>query len=273
MAQLFTRIKMKINFQKPTLTGRSRLILRVVYVVLAVIALQYTVFSVAAVRKRMNAINSQIDVKLLTTRAVKEDTAYIRLYKEKDWLETRLQIARTDSISLSVDLLDSAFQIELKGVVLKKSKILDFDADRFLCRLHPAAYHHVLGKQAMADTVISSIVKQPLIIKKAPKDTADVEDGTVMIDTSRVEAVHWVLKLDNQIVLKIEGVDPDPRGWWTGQKFWFFQNLGQAAGDLSRTMLFKTPEYCPVIRLVVPEADARAFYRALPFKPLVCIRL
>ncbi len=254
------------------LPARFRLILWVIYVVLAVVALQYTVFSVAAVRKRMKTINSQIDVKLLANRDIR-DTVYLRLYKEKDWLETRLQIARTDSISLSVDLLDSTLQIELKGVVLKESKILDFNADRFLYRLTPAAYHHLLGKQAKADTVISSIVKEPLIIKKAPKDTADVEDGTALIDTSKVEAVHWVLKLDSQIVLKIEGVDPNSSDWWAGQKFWLSQDLKQTVNDLSRTVLFKTPEYLPEVRLVIPEADARAFYRALPIKPLVCIRL
>jgi hypothetical protein len=258
----------------PELPTRFRLALLVIYIVLAVIALQYTFFSVAAVRKRMKTINSQTDVKLLSSVEAKEDTAWLRLYKEKDWLETRFQIARTDSISMSVDLLDSTLQMELKGTVLKKSKILDFKADRFLYQLNPGAYHHLLGKQAKADTVISSIPKEPLIIKKAPKDTAEVEDGTAMIDTSKIEVVHWVLKLDNQVVLKIEGVDQDAKSdWWASQKFWLFQNLKQTGQDLRRTILFKTPEYYPEIRLIIPEADARAFYRALPVKPLVCIRL
>lgn len=258
----------------PKLPDRFRLVLRGLYVVLTVIALLYTIFSVAAVRQRMKAINSQIDVKLLTVNDIEKDTAYLRLYKEKDWLETRLQIARTDSISLSVDLQDSTLQIELKGVVLKKSRIFDFKADRFLYRLNPAAYHHLLGKQAKADTVIASIVKEPLIVKKAPKDTANVEDGTTVIDTSKVEAVHWVLKLDNQVALKIEGVHPNSKSdWWGGQKFWLLQNLKQTAKDLSRVIRLKTPEYFPEIRLVVNEADAKAFYRALPVHPLICIRL
>lgn len=258
----------------PTLSARFRRLLIVIYTILAVIALQYTFFSVIAVRKRMDAINNEIDVKLLTPADAGKDTAWLRLYKEKDWLEARFQIARTDSISLSVDLSDSTMQIELKGVVLKKTKILDFDVDRFLYRLNAGAYHHLLGKQARADTVISSIPREPLIVKKAPKDTTEVEDGTAVIDTAKLEIVHWVLNLDNQMVLKIEGIDPGVGSdWWAGHRFWMFQNLKQTAKDLSRTILFKTPEYHPEIRLVIPEADARALYRALPVKPLVCIRL
>ena len=258
----------------PKLPDRFSPLLIVIYIVLAFVALQYTFFSVAAVRKRMKTINSQIDVKLLTAGDEKMDMAYLRLYKEKDWLETRSQIAKTDSISLSVDLLDSTLQIELKGVVLKKSKILDFKADRFLYRLNPGAYHHLLGKQSKADTVVSSIPKEPLIIKKAPKDTADIAAGTTMVDTLKTEVVHWVLKLDNQIILKIEGVDPDSRSdWWGGQKFWMLQNMKQTGHELSQVIVFKTPEYFPEIRIVVPEADAKAFYRALPVHPLICIRL
>ncbi len=255
------------------LPPRFRPFLLVVYIVLAVVALQYTFFSVSGVRKRMKMINSQIDVKLLTAADAEKDTAWLRLYKEKDWLETRLQIARTDSISLSVDLLDSTLQIELKGVVLKKSKMLDFKADRFLYQLNPAAYHHLLGKQAKADTVVSSIPKEPLIIKKAPKDTADVQDAAT-IDTAKIEIVHWIINLDNHVVLQIEGVDPASKSdWWAGQKFWMSQNLKQTAQNLEKTILFKAPEYFPEIRIVIPEADAKALYRALPVRPLVCIRL
>lgn len=255
------------------LPARFRYSLLVVFIILAVIALQYTFFSVSGVRKRMEMINSQIDVKLLTTADAEKDTAWLRLYREKDWLETRLQIARTDSISLSVNLPDSTLQIELKGVVLKKSKMLDFKADHFFYQLNPAAYHHLLGKQAMADTVVSSIPKEPLIIKKAPKDTADVQDAAA-VDTTRIEIVHWIINLDNQVVLKVEGVDPASKSdWWEGQKFWISQNLRQTTHDLGKAILFKTPEYYPEIRIVIPEADAKALYRALPMRPLVCVRL
>jgi len=82
------------------------------------------------------------------------------------------------------------------------------------------------------------------------------------------------MKLDNQLAIKIEGGDPLSKdGWWASRKFWMVQNLQQTTRDFTKALLFKTPEYDPEIKLLIPEADAKAFYRALPVQPLVCIRL
>ncbi|MGD9555534.1 MAG: hypothetical protein AB7V25_00785 [Mangrovibacterium sp.] len=265
-----------MNLKKhiPKLSDRSRPFLKGMAILAGLVALQYSFFSVKSVRDRMKAVNSQVEVQLLTPAEVEKDTSWLRLYKEKDWLETRLQIARTDSISLSVNLQDSSLQIELKGVVLKKTKMLDYKADKFLYKLNPAAYHHMMGKQAKASEVIASIPKEPLIIKKAPKDTLEAEATAETIDSTKIEVVHWMMKLDNQLVIKIEGVDPLSKdGWWASRKFWMVQNLQQTTRDFTKALLFKTPEYDPEIKLLIPEADAKAFYRALPVQPLVCIRL
>lgn len=242
-------------------------------VVLAFIALQYAVLSVFAVRKEMKAINEQVDVKLSTINADKVDSAYFELYKEKAWLETRFQITKTDSISLSVNLKDSVLQLELKGVVLKSSKMTDFEADQFLYQLTPGAYHHLFGTQAQGESDFSTITKEPLIIKKAPKDTSEVQVAAVA-DTSKIEAVHWMLALDNGIIIKIEGTDQYSQSdKWIGQKFWFKQDLKKIRKDLVQTIQFKTPVYQPEIRIVISESDAKAIYRALPAHPLICTRL
>jgi len=251
----------------------QRISLYVIFVLLFVVAMQYTLFSVLSVRNRIKFINDQEDVRLLTGHEEESDSTWLWLYRKKSWLETRAQIAMTDSISLSVNLSDSTWQIELKGVVLSKSKILDFKADRFFYQLSPGAYHHLLGSQAQADTVFSTIPKAPFIIKKAPKDSAEVDDKLTMIDTTNVEAVHWILKLDNNTVLKIEGIHPASRSGWAGRQFWVSQRLKETARALAQTLLFKVPEYSPEIRLEVNDADAKAFYRALPVHPLICIRL
>ena len=263
---------MKNNIIK-TVNRTRRIFLYVIFILLVVVALQYTLFSVLSVRNRIKSINEQEDVSLLTGHEGKSDSTWLRLYRKKSWLETRGQIAMTDSISLSVNLNDSTWQIELKGVVLSKSKILDFRADRFFYQLSPGAYHHLLGSQAQADTVFSTIPKVPFIIKKAPKDSAEVDDKLTMIDTTNVEAVHWILKLDNNTVLKIEGIHSTSQLGWAGRQFWMSQRLKETGHNLAQTLLFKVPEYSPEIRLEVTDVDAKAFYRALPVHPLICIRL
>lgn len=243
-------------------------------VILIAVALQYTIFSVLSVRKKMKTINEQLDTKLMAINGQKVDSAFVELYRKKLWLETRNQIARTDEISLSVNLKDSLLQLELKGVVIKASKVLYFEADEFFNQLGPGAYYHLFSTQAKVDTCFSTIAKQPFVIKKAPKDTASVETSEAKIDSAKVEAVHWMMRLNNDVVFKIEGVGQnDKSDWWAGRKFWLFHDLKETSRNLFQSILFNVPEYRPEIRIVIREADARAIYRALPDHHLVSVRL
>jgi len=244
----------------------------VVPLILLFVAVQYAVLSVMAVRKHLKALYELEDVQLLSV-GHDVDSTYFKLYKEKIWLETRFQISKTDSISLSVDLKDSLLQLELKGVVLKSVKIQEFRYDPFFKYLNTGAYYHYFGVQAVGESALSTIEKEPLKIKKAPKDTIEFANQTHIADSVKTEAVHWLLKLDNGIVVKIEGSDADSKSdWWMGQRFWWQQDFVGLKKDLEQTLAFKVPEYVPQIGMVISEADAKAIYRALPVHPLVCIR-
>jgi hypothetical protein len=240
--------------------------------VLIIVALQYTILNVLSVRAKIKFVNEQADAKLLSVDSHQGDSAYMELYKEKLWLENRAQIAKTDEISLSVNLKDSLLQLELKGVVIKTSNIIYFEADQFFTQLKPGAYYHLFATQSKVDTCFSTIAKQPFVIKKAPKDTSAVETATPA--PAKPEAVHWRMELDNNVVFKIEGTDQyDGTGWWVGKKFWFTHDLKEVRRNLTQTVRFKVPEYCPEVRIVISEADAKAIYRALPQHHLVCVRM
>jgi len=240
--------------------------------ILLLVAGQYAALSVLAVRKHLKSLYELEDVRLLSGQQ-DADSAYFNLYKEKIWLETRFQIAKTDSISLSLNLKDSLLQLELKGVVLKAVKIQQFRCDPFFQHLNAGAYYHYFGSQATGESALSTIVKEPLTVKKAPKDTIEFANQKHVADSVKSEAVHWLLKLDNGITVKIEGSDADSRtDWWLGQRFWWRQDLVKLKEDLKQTVAFKVPEYVPEIEMVISESDAKAIYRALPTYPLVCIR-
>jgi len=241
-------------------------------VVLLLIVGQYAVLSIVAVRDNLKMLYDQEDVKLLSGN-IPADSTWFMHYKDKTWLETRYQISRTDSISLSVNLGDSTLQLELKGVVLKRSKILDFRADQIFSHLNEGAYHHFFGVQAVAESALSTIEKEPLIVKNAPKDTIEYAEQEHVIGSAKSEVVHWLLQLDNGIVLKIEGADKlSNDGGWMGRKFWWKQDFMQLKKDIQKTLFFEIPDYKPEIAMVISEADAKAIFRALPTSPLICIR-
>lgn len=252
---------------------RNSIIYGILIVTLGIV-LQYAVFSVVAIRQKMKTFNQQLDASLLPLNEKVMDSVVLELFREKTFLETRIQISKTDSISLSVNLNDSILQLELKGVVLKSTKITDFEIDQFLCQLTPATYQYLFGTQLQVKNDLSTISKAPIVVKKAPKDSTEVKASSTPIDTIKSEAVHWMLKLDKDIILKIEGSDQFSQlDWWIGQKFWFRQDVNNLKNNLNKTIRLKTPEYYPEIRLVISESEAKAIYRALPKYPFVSIRL
>jgi hypothetical protein len=234
------------------------------------VVVQYAVLSIVSVRSHLKTEFRDQDKKLAGIDI--QDTTLFNLYKEKTWLESRLQVAGEDSISLSVNMKDSVLQLELKGVVLKTSKVIDFKADRYFTHLQPEAYHHLFGSVASGESALATIEKVPLIVKKAPKDTAEYASQSHVMDSVKTEEVHWLLTLNNGIILKIEGTDKGSASSRYRNKFWWQLDMNQLKEDIRKTMLFKVPEYQPTIAMIVSEADARAIYRALPEKPSVCIR-
>ncbi|PKQ62511.1 hypothetical protein BZG02_12365 [Labilibaculum filiforme] len=263
--------------QKNHNSGSSHLLRNyIVYGVLIVmigIALQYGIFSVIGVRQKMKMFDEQVDVVLLPLNEKHMDSVIVDLFQKKVFLETRFQMSKNDSISLSLNLKDSLLQLEMKGVVIKSTKITDFEVDEFLYQLKPATYQHLFGTQMKVKSYLSTISKAPIVVKKAPKDTTEAQAASAKIDSVKTEAVHWMLTLDKEIILKIEGSDEFSRSdWWNGQMFWFREDLNSFK-NLKETIRFKVPEYYPEIRLVISEAEAKAIYRALPSKPFVGIRL
>ncbi len=248
---------------------RNKLVF-VLPVLLLLIFIQHSVLSVVAVRSHVRKELSEQESN--TSGMDIRDTALFNLYKEKTWLESRLKVAAEDSISLSVNLRDSVLQLELKGVVLKTSKIASFKADQFFMKLQPDLYHHLFGSVASGESALATIEKVPLTIKKAPKDSAEFASQNHAMDTLNAEDVHWLLELNNGIVLKIEGVGNPEEKSRLRNKFWRHLDQKKVVDDLKKTLRFEVPEYQPSIALIVSEADARAIYRALPNKPSVCIR-
>ena len=249
---------------------RNRLF-TVLSVILLIISVQYIILSITSVKRVFVAANSsengnQIDLNT-------QDSLWLELFKQKNWLESRLKLAQSDSIYLTINLQDSTLQLELKGVVLKTSVIHQLTYDRFFDALSANAYHHYFGGEATGIHTFASIEKVPLTVKKAPKDSVEFAAQSQVTDTLETPEINWLVTLDNGILIKIKGENPDHVQKNSNNFFWKKIKLQQVKKDLAKTLLFKVPEYNPGIEIVVDEADAKAIYRAIPDVPMICIRL
>lgn len=230
----------------------------------------YTYLSIGVVRDRMQVAKSQAE----GTAPV--DPSLIDLMKEKAWIESRLKMAASDSVGLSIDLEEHMIQLELKGVVVMKSKIRDFSTSGFFRRMDGNVYFNTFGSPLTIEKFESSIEKNPFKVVIAPKNEAEAEAAVVKKDSVPDENVFWTVKFDRDFELNIQGIDSvaeSQKKYQLGKGFEFERNLKNIASSFEHILKFSKPVYTPEILISIPENEAKSILRALPRKALVTIKI
>lgn len=209
------------------------------------------------------------------------------LLEKRTNLDARLAMSNDDSIGLRISLVDKMVYLELQGIVLSQTPILDFKISHFLKNLSPAEkylmFHAPLNIRKDESTIFKDRFKEiiaPQVIPAdakeqtpTPKDTTKQQKGKAT-KVQQPDPVIYRLYLDHGIKVQFTGQMPDsvPQFW---PKFWFeFDERYQFIKDVTNSILKKTPaSYQPSIKLVINYRDAEAFYRAMPKKGKVILDL
>ncbi len=239
-------------------------------VVLLALTAVYTYLSVGAVRDRMQLSRTQAE----GTPTVNPDL--IDLLKEKAWVESRLKMASSDSIVLSIDLEQYTIQMELKGVVVMKSKIREYSTSGFFKRMDGNVYFNMFGSPLTILRFESSIEKNPLKVILAPANADELASAVTPKDTLPQENVFWTVKLDREIDLNIQGIDSISESqskYKLGKGFEFRRDVINIFSSSKQILKLKKPNYTPEILISIPENEAKAILRALPRNAWVTIRI
>lgn len=234
----------------------------------------YTYLSVKAVRDEM------AEAKAKTSQIVAVDPGLVDLMKEKAWMESRLKMANDDSIGLAIDLEEKVIQLELKGVVVMKSKIRDYSISGFFRKMDANVYFDMFGTPLNVKHIESSITKNEFKVKIAPKDTIEYmaqEAAAAKADSVENEkSVFWTVKFDKDIELNIQGIDSVTNSsakFKLGEGFEFQRDMKNIANSLKQIINFKQPEYTPEILIGIPENEAKTILNALPKRSMVTIKI
>jgi hypothetical protein len=192
------------------------------------------------------------------------DSAYLKLLKEKAWYQSRVAMAETDSIYLTINLPDSIVNLEISGVAVHRAEIKKMYISKIIRGANDYIISSMFSRPFTIISDFSSIEKEPLMIKMAPKDTSEYQPD-IMPDTADFEPVNFIMELDygtRILVYQYEKLNPGDRM----HLFWFdlryrFKNM---LGSLKSILTFKIPEYHPYIKLRLPRDDAKIIFRALP---------
>jgi hypothetical protein len=102
------------------------------------------------------------------------------------------------------------------------------------------------------------------MLKVAPKDTSEYKPD-ILPDTSNVEAVNYMLQMDNGFRLYVYQELEEQRSGRMGRFFFDLGDRFRNSMEIFRSIIvFKIPEFHPSVKIHLPKADARNIYRGLP---------
>jgi hypothetical protein len=238
--------------------------------ILAAILGYYLLMMMLAPVKKLKSINDNYgfhqDEKNIINDSIVTDSIFLVRLKEKSFLQSRITMAVTDSISLSINLPDSTVNLEIAGVTVNSTGIIRMKTGRMLRDRYSYAISSMLSKPLSIEKDFSSIPREPLMIKMAPKDTSEYVPD-IIPDTADYEPVNFVFELSDGIVVYVYQAERLKAG--DGIRFFFF-NIGyrfvRTWRSLKSVFILKVPEYNPYIKIWLPRTDAKIIYRALPEK-------
>jgi hypothetical protein len=255
------------NLEKKRLTG-TEITLIIMGAFLIVFLVYFSIMSVMAPGKKLGEIQTKFGLHQTSEKTAEEisysDSTYLQMFKEKAFLQARISMAETDSIFMTLNLVDSIAKLEISGVTVHSVKIKEIKVSGILRSGNEYAISSMLSSPMNTVSDIASIKKEPLMIKMAPKDTSEFKPD-IIPDTTDYEPVNYILEMDNGLRIFVYQ-DTDTITSDKNNLFIFDLNdrLKNTWSSLKSSVRFKIPEYHPFIKIRLPKADAKIFYRATP---------
>lgn len=236
--------------------------------IISLFIIYYSVMSMMSPGRKLEEIKNEFGAKNAdkneTEQKILADTAYLRLFKEKAFLQSRIVMAETDSIYLTIDIPDSTVNVEISGVAVYKAKMKSVQTSKILLADNENEILSMLATPFTISHAFATIKKEPVMIKMAPKDTSEYKPD-IMPDTSITEPVNYILEMKGGIriyVYQAENVKFVDR--MSHFSFDMNDRLRDTWSALKRVAVLKVPEYHPFIKIRLPRTDAKIIYRAVP---------
>lgn len=173
--------------------------------------------------------------------------------------------SNSDSIQLILNVNDSSIHLVIKGVMIHSSKINIQSVDPTLYKLTNREYLWLLGKPQPISQLRTTIVKEPIVVREAPKDTLEAALNAYKPDTLIQNPAMLHFTIQPGIVIKM--VQTENFTDWEKNIVEEFESTFPAPTLLEKYQsIFSKDElpYIPYIAITLPRDDLRAIYRALP---------
>jgi hypothetical protein len=199
------------------------------------------------------------------------DSSFYSLKIEEAFLKSKLAKSDLDSISLSINIPDSLLTLEIKGIAIYNIKIDRIKMSSIFYAFENNSVIHCFSSPFNVSYQYATVVKEPIVIKKAPKDTIEANLPAPNIDTLKPKMVAYYFLLDKDIILDIRQSEKTEMIPYF--EYLFHYNYWTIAKQLKEVFNHRPPNYSPRIQIEINCKDALALYRALPNKAIISIHL
>lgn len=193
---------------------------------------------------------------------------YHELLKQKGKLTSLGTMAQDDSVGLYLNLPEREAGLMIKGLMVRSIPIQEVAMSRLFRTASDEALYQWLSEPLQIVAAMATIPKEPINVVIAPSDTAD-EPSAIVPDTSSVDPVCFIWETDRDLRLFFYQTEEN-----AGVSAFIRQERWQEIKEAVRQMLvFRVPDYNPVIRIGLNREAAKALYRAIPRNGKIVITL
>jgi len=267
---IFSDLIEKNNMENETTNKKSgrKVSFIVLISIISAFFIYYSIMSMLSPARKLEELKKEFVTKTAEKSEVDKqiimDSTYLKLLKEKAFLQSKIIMAETDSIYLTINLADSTANIEISGVVVHKAKMSSVKTSKILMKGNDNIILSMLASPFTISSAYATIKKEPVMIKMAPKDTSEYKPD-IMPDTSITEPVNYILEMNGGLriyVYQEENVKFSAK--MSQFSFDIKDRLRDTWSSLKRVAVFKVPEYHPFIKMRLPRTDAKIIFRAIP---------
>ena len=199
----------------------------------------------------------------------------VLLANKEAFLLASLEMAKDEAIALELNLPDSTVSLLIQGLPVHTTNITGYKYSRILKESDPFLTAGFFSYPFKVLDYTSSVPKIPVIIRKAPKDTAE---ASVLPEPERLEEsnqyVSFKLQLDRKLNLVFEQDSiSDLIDKKSIRQYLRKERKGNRKAIRQAFIRAGSYEYIPEIKIELDRSDALVFFRAIPENANITIRL
>lgn len=179
--------------------------------------------------------------------------------------QSQLVLADKDTFALLINLIDSTVNLMFNGVKMHSANIQNFEKDLFYNSINPIVYLQLFSKPLRILNEYSTIVKEPIISRKAPKDTLEAMNNSYIPDTLVQSPSYFRMELEHDITIHLIPYDAGSSNEKVLKKaLKKYVVKSRIHNNLHNLLLWKKVKYTPNLVIYIRGDEIRSLYRALP---------